>query len=133
MKLVFAGTTLIDDTASPAIYGVIEEFAGSAKVQKADLYNSTSDAIFARGDVSGVFGCTSECSYASLAAALTALNAIYNLLNTQGSLVLTYGTSTGSTCTMANAVLRSIQRVRPPEGVAVKVRYTFDITTVVNS
>ncbi len=118
--------TLVDDAANPRVAGVIEALAGRAIVQAEPLYGAANNFTAARGNVSGQFVFTAACSFANYGDAAAAMKAAYNLLNATGSLVLSYG---GTTFTMANAILRDVTRVEW-NGVHLKLRYTFDITTI---
>ncbi len=119
--------TLVNDTASPKITGVIESIGGQDILQKEPLYGSASPALFARGNISGHFAFSAGCSFASYALAAAALKTAYALIDSQGSCVLNYG---GTTLTFPNAILQSVQRVEW-QGVRLVLRYTFEITSIV--
>jgi hypothetical protein len=128
MKITFATATLADDTASPRIAAVIEQWGGQSVVQTEPLYGGPNLAKFPRGNVGGQFVFTAGCSYATRDLAAAAFATAWSRLNTQGALAL-QPTGGSATVTMANAILRDVSRVEWA-GVWLKLRYTFEITTV---
>ena len=125
-KVVLGTTVLCDDAATPKVTGITEQLNGSASVQVEDIYASGNKLLRPQGNVAGQFVFTAGCSFASMAASATAWKTAYGLLNTQDTVVLTYG---GTTLTMANAVLKDVQRVLW-DGLRLSIRYTFLITTI---
>ncbi len=131
MKITFATTILADDTASPRIAAVIEQWGGQSVVQTEPLYGGPNLAKFPRGNVGGQFVFTAGCSYATRDLAAAAFATAWSRLNVQDTLAVK--PSGGSaTITMLNAILRDVQRVEL-EGVWLRIRYTFDITTVTSA
>ncbi len=128
MKVVHNGNTLCDDAATPKVLGIIEQLGGRAAVQREQVYGAANEFLAARGNVGGRFVFTAFCSYASYALASAAFKAAYALIGVSGSCVLTY--PTGTTITMAGAVLADVSRVEW-DGVGLKLRYTIEITTAV--
>ena len=130
MKITFGSgpTTLADIAATPKVTAVVESWGGQALVQSEPLYGGPNVVKFPRGNVGGQFIFTAGCSFADRDTAAAAFATAYALLNTQGSLTVK-PTGGSPTITMANAILHDLQRVEW-EGVWLKLRYTFEITTV---
>lgn len=124
--------TLVDYTANPKISGIIDQAPkGIAEVQSALVYNGPDKVNFPRGNVSGQFAFTSDCSYASYAAALAALKAGWAILTAglPGALVFT-PIAGGGNATMSGACLREFTPVLW-NGLQMKFHYSFEITTLV--
>ena len=128
MKIVFGSTTLVDDTASPRIAGVIERLGFRALVQTETLYGAANEIDFPRGNVGGELVFTAGCSFASYSAAADAFKAACGLVNGQGTVVVTPATG-ADTLTLANAVLDNVERA-DWQGIWLNLRYTFKITTI---
>lgn len=133
MKIVFtptggSATTLADSSATPLIAAVIEQWGGQSTVQTEKRYGQATEIDFPRGNVGGDFIFTAGCSYDSYDDTLAAFVTAFGLLNSQGTLVVTYIPGS-TTATMENAVLRDIHRVIL-NGLRLELRYTFKITTI---
>ena len=127
MKITFGASTLADDTASPKVAALIEQWGGSSIVQTEPLYGAVNQVNFPRGNVRGPVVFTAGCSSADIPTAVSAFKTAYGLLNTQDTLTVLKGATT--LATMANAVLRDVTRVEW-QGLWLRIRYTFEITTI---
>lgn len=129
MKLEFGATTLADHAATPPINLIIEQWGVKSVVDSVPLVGAGFRKNFPKGNVGGQFVCTTSCSYASRAAAIAAFVAAVALINAERDLKL-YEPSTTLAATMAKAILRDVAKVEW-DGVYLKLRLSFDITTVV--
>jgi hypothetical protein len=125
-KIIFSGTTMADDAASPAAYGNIEQLGAEGDVQIEDAYNSAVPFEAPRGNLRGQFIARYGTSYSGADAAWTAFKAAQALNNTQATLVVTYA---AATLTFANAILRKVERVKW-DNLWLEIRLTFEITSI---
>jgi hypothetical protein len=116
--------TLGDDSVKKTI--VVESIGGAAQVQTAAFFRGANPALYARGNVAGQFIFVVTQTFATQDLAGAFIKTEYARLNQQGSLVWT---RSSTIFTMAGAVLKA---VAPAEinGVKIRMRYTFDITTL---
>jgi hypothetical protein len=116
--------TLGDDSVKQTIQ--LEGFGGQSSEQVERLFRAANVARLPRGNVAGELMFTAEKSHADYATAVAFFKAQYLMLNGQGDAVMTEG---ATTLTMANAVLRGVQRASQI-GKRWGIRYTFGITTI---
>ena len=129
MKAEFTPTggsaaTLVDD--ANRLFGQVLDLSAGAVEQVTPLFRAAAPARFMRGNVSGQVVFAAWSSFATVALAAAYLKAELARLNGAGSLVLTFGVTT---VTFAGATLRQVAR-EEWDGVFVRVRYTFGITTI---
>ena len=131
MKITFNSIVLADIAATPRVFSTVERLGNRGAIQDDLLFEDDFLTSIPRGNVAGQFVCVTTCSYASVNAAITAWKAAYDLILTKASLVW-LPRPAGNYLTFANAILESVEDVEW-QGVHLKIRYTFKVTTMTNT
>lgn len=139
MKVTFTiGATahvLCDETATPPVYGVLEQWPTEAILQVEPLYLQQYQFVAARGNAVDTFVFVANGSYDTLPDATAAIIAAKLLAGQSGTLAWKYGTSTVNSGSQA-AVLGRVEPVPVASvpgvlnGLQAILRYTFRFTAL---